>query len=654
MNRYFYLKMALQNIRKNKQIYVPFILAATGMVSLYCIFAFMTYNTGLTLIRGGDTVKSVLNTGCHIMEIFSVVFLFYTNSFLIKQRKRELGLYCVLGMEKKHVAKILSRETLFCGSVSVGGGILFGILFSKACYIILLRIVGSGVKLGFMAPQKAVGRTLFLFFLLFLAIYIYNSSCVKMIRPLELLQSGKKGEKEPRAKWVMALLSIGMIGAGYYLAITSGSPIEALSKFFIAVLLVIGGTYGLFVSVVVGVLKILQKNKKYYYQTSHFAAVSGLQYRMKRNGISLANICILSTAVLVMISTTAAIYAQVYSKETVITMNGGWLGEKKTQQLMEELEPVLEKYGKTKEDVFTMKAGGAICKIKGDSFERFDAKGGDTPSDLSVLEVMDAANFEKSTGEEVSLKKGEALVYIVYGSRLSDKITVAGEEYNVKEYRQGSPYPATEASVSKSYFMVVNSEEQVEEIGRALSQTGEFRNKDYGWYWYLSPELDKDGEIALASGMRAVAEKYNYKVDCGEENNDTFIAVNGSLLFIGIFLGIVFMLAAVLIIYYKQLTEGYEDSERFDIMCKVGMSKEEVKASIRSQVLLVFFLPVLTAGVHLLAASPCLKKVLMAFQVTEMRLFNISMLVTYGIFMLVYVCVYGLTARVYYHIVNAE
>lgn len=653
MNKHFYMKMALQNIRKNKRIYVPFILASVGMTTLYCIFAFMAYNTGLDLVRGGDTVKIVLGLGCRVMEIFSVIFLFYTNSFLIKQRKKELGLYCVLGMEKRHVAKILSRETLLCGGTAIIGGIVFGVLFSKVCYVILLRLLGNGVVLGFMAPGKAIGRTILVFTLLFLAVYIYNSSCIKMIHPSELLQSGKKGEAEPKAKWLRTLISLGMLGGGYYLAISCGSPISAINEFFIAVLLVIGGTYGLFTSVIVAVLKLLQKKKSYYYKTKHFVAVSGLMYRMKRNAVSLANICILSTAVLVMVSTTVTIYAKIEGEETAISVSGNWIGEEKTKALEKELAEVIERYGKKEEDVLTLKAGGAICLTDQEGFRVADLKENMYSSQITVLNVMDAKSFEESFGEKLSLQETEALVYVIYGETLGKELSIGDKTYKVREYRQDCPLPM-EHVVSKAYLMIVPEEEQVLEISRILNGQEDFSEGDESWDWYLLPKLDKEGEIKLAGDIRSVVKEYGFSVVCGQEKKEDFIAVNGSLLFIGIFLGIVFMMATVLIIYYKQLTEGYEDCGRFQIMSKIGMSEEEVKSSVRSQVLLVFFLPVMMAGIHLLAASPCLKNILMLFQVMDGKFFAISTLATFGIFVLIYVCVYGVTARTYYHIVETS
>ncbi|MFW5646602.1 MAG: FtsX-like permease family protein [Acetivibrio ethanolgignens] len=653
MNKHFYLKMAVQNIRKNRRIYVPFILAAIGMTALYCIFSFMAYNTGLELVRGSDVVKTVLAMGCRIMEIFSVIFFFYTNSFLMKQRKKELGLYCVLGMERRHVDRILSRETLVCGVISIGGGLLLGSLFSKACYVILLRLLGNGVTLGFMAPGKAIGRTVLVFAGVFLLIYLYNSSCVKMIRPLELLQSGKKGEREPKAKWLQAILSTAMLGFGYYLAISSGSPVEASNEFFIAVIWVIAGTYGLFQSVIVAVLKLLQKKKSYYYKTRNFVAVSGLQYRMKRNAVSLANICILSTAVLVMVSTTVTIYAQIEGRETVIQVSGDWQGEKETNGLEKRLEKMIGKYGKKKTDVFAMRESIIICYLKNGNFVRMESEKVNF-TDIVILEMIDAPNFEKSFGEKLSLKPGEVIIYKILGEELPKTIQIGEKTYKVKEARYGCPYPDIKKPVSKAYFIVTADEKELCSIYQTLSGEETSALENYHYYWYLSPGLDREGELELAKKIRSAADEYGLLTESGEEAKEDFIAFNGSLLFIGVFLAIVFMAATVLIIYYKQLTEGYEDCERFQIMCKVGMSQEEVKASIRSQVLLVFFLPVLMAGIHLLAASPCLMKILNLFQVMDEKLFAVSAIVTLGVFALIYICVYGITARSYYHIVNGK
>ncbi len=657
MNKYFYLKMALQSIQKNRRIYVPFILAATGMVSMYSIFSFLAYNTGLQLVRGGDSVKMILGMGMRVMMVFSVIFLFYINSFLMKQRKRELGLYCVLGMEKKHVAKILSREILISGIIAIGGGILLGTLFSKACYIILLRIMGNGVKLGFMVPGKAIGSALLVFILLFLAVYAYNYSSIRMIRPLELLQSDKKGEKELKARWFWAAVSLGLLGAGYYIAITCGSPLEAVNLFFIAVLLVIGGTYGLFQTAIVAILKILQRNKTYYYKTKHFVAVSGLQYRMKRNAASLANICILSTVVLVMLSTTVTIYAEIErKKESSIRISGEWLGEEGQKDFQKEATPVLEKYGRTWDEAFSMRVVELYAEKKNGQFEQFMDNEQLTLRDICVLQLISQEDFEKSFGEKLSLKENEIFVYAIQGEELPKEIVLGNSSYRVAGQQKGTPRPSekSEPEICDTYFLIFKNETQIKEIYAAIDSGEEWSEALYTYYWEISPDLDREGEIELAKRLKEIAKKYDFWLSSGEMDRETFLAVNGSLLFIGIFLGIVFTFATVLIIYYKQMTEGYEDSSRFGIMCKVGMSKAEVWSAIKSQMLLVFFSPVVMAGLHLLAAVPCLEKILILFGVVDMKLFALSAFITFGIFSLLYVCVYGITARTYYHIVNAE
>lgn len=657
MSKHFYLNMALQNIQKNKRMYLPFLLASAGVVALYCSFAFLAYNTGLTLVRGGDSVKIVLHTGIKVMAVFSVIFLFYTNSFLLRQRKKELGLYCVLGMEKRHVAKLLFWESLLLASLAIGGGILLGSLFSKAAYALLLKIVGHGVKLGFMVPRKAISSTLFLFLPLFFVIYLYNYSCVRMIRPVELLQSDKKGEKEIKAQWLWAVASLGMLGAGYYIAITCGSPLKAINLFLIAVLLVIAGTYGLFQAGIIAILKLLQKNKGYYYTTKHFISLSGLLYRMKQNAVSLANICILSTMVLVMISTTATIYAQIEGKETFLSIRGSWQGEEKTKAFEKKLKPLLKKYGKSSKDGISIKQMELYLEKQDEQLFPFeDNNQAFLMENLCILQLVDTKTFEKSFGEKLALDEGEALAYAMHGEQLAKDIVIGNLPYHLIGRREGNPYPFEEEMLAlcDSYFLVVKDDEEIQKIHAAVGKGEEWSEALYSYCWNLVPELEREDELRLAKSIQGIAKEYGFLVTSGEQEKEDSLAINGSLLFIGIFLGIAFLFATVLIIYYKQLTEGYEDSSRFEIMCKVGMSQDEVWASIKSQVLLVFFFPLLMAGLHLLAAEPCLEKILVLFQVVNVRLFAVSAFATFGMFGMIYVGVYGITARVYYHIVNAE
>ena len=666
MGKSLYWKLAQQNIKKNKRAYFPYIIASICMVALYYIFHSIPEYPGLSKVRGGDSVIMLLNMGSGVMAFFTIIFLFYINSFLIKQRKKELGLYCVLGMEKRHISHVLMDEMILVAGISIVGGLLCGLLFSKVAYVILLRILGAVVQLGFVVAWKGIRKTVVLFGILFFVLLIYNMSRVHLINPVELLSGGNAGEKEPKTKWIQAILGFATLGGGYYLANTVASPIAAINTFLLAVVLVMVGTYLLFSAGSIALLKLLKKHKKYYYQTKHFVAISGLIYRMKQNAVGLANICILSTAVLVTLSTTVCIYTSLdetlrnnYGRD--VTVSSQALSDEDKDKVDKKIQKVLEDYQIQPVVVEKSQDINVYEYQEGDSFNYKDVDNMSSSS-MSSIKIMEATGYEEMTGDQVELQSGEALIGSLGDKYVDPQITISGQTFQIVGKLPKTKFCSEDyvPIFSSSYVVVVSSRSEVEAIYDAyMKETGEVESGaaqsfEYAYSYGMDLDCEADTQIELKNTLAKELEMYPVNVKGIEAARESFMALHGGLLFVGIFLGIVFLMATVLIIYYKQISEGFEDKKRFEIMCKVGMGHLEVKTSIHSQILTVFFFPVVLAGVHLIAAYPCIKKILAMFGLMNGTIFIITCIATYVVFLIVYAIVYLLTAKIYLGIVEGD
>lgn len=450
MVKNLYARLAFNNLKKNRKIYLPYILTCIVTVLMFYMIHSLSVNESITTMHGGKTIQYSLSYGTIIVGIFAVIFLFYTNSFIIKRRKKEFGLYNILGMEKRHIGVVLIFETLYISLISISIGLLLGIILDKLMYLIIAFILHANYGINFFISWKSILVTFALFAAIYIGIYIFSFIRVQISQPIGLLKGENIGEKEPKTRLVMALIGLLCLTLGYICAVFTKNAIAAIELFFIAVILVIIGTYFLFAAGSIALLKILKHNKKFYYKTNHFTSVSGMIYRMKQNAIGLASICILFTMLLVTISTTTS-------------------------------------------------------------------------------------------------------------------------------------------------FM----------IG---------------------------------------------KNDMGND----FMSIYGGMFFLGVYLGTLFLMAMILIIYYKQISEGYEDKKRFEIMQKVGMSYAEVKKSISAQILIVFFLPLIMAGIHVAFAFPMINLILDIVGLTNTKLFVFCSLGCFVFFSIIYVIVYLLTAKVYYRIVKAK
>jgi len=660
MSRFFYAKLAAINLKKNAQTYLPYILTCIGTVMMYYIMVFLSENEGLGKMTGGSEVQMILNLGCYVIAIFAAIFLFYTHSFLVKRRKKEFGLFNILGMEKKHIARVLAFETLYVAGISLGAGLLGGILLSKLIFMVLLKILNFEVPLGFNVSGPALAAALVLFAGIFLLTLLNTLRQIHLAKPVELLMGGQTGEKEPKTKWPLVVIGTLSLGGGYYISLTTQSPLAALTQFFFAVLLVMVGTYCLFTAGSIAVLKLLRRNKGYYYQTRHFTAVAGMMYRMKQNAVGLANICIMATAVLVMVSTTVSLYIGMEDVLRTrfpqhIMISTPVPVQQSVEGLQTSVKDVLAKHRLEGKDRLDYRYAALVGNQVGGRVITDLSNISNDSSSIREFYLIPLEDYNRLTNQTASLGDDEILIYSSTNVYEEDTLTVLNRTFTVKE-RLDSFFEnnLNRISISGSYYVVVKDMDVVKAMEEARAK--ENGDDPSGYRYYLGFDLEAgEAEIsAVYQDIRtSVGSDYpGSRIESPVAVKESFFAVYGGLFFLGIFLGALFIMATVLIIYYKQVSEGYDDKARFEIMQKVGMSREEVRGSIRSQVLIVFFLPLVTAGIHIAFAFPIITKLLAALNLTNVGLFAWCTAGTILVFALFYAIVYGLTAKVYYRIVS--
>lgn len=644
MNSKIYGKLAVTNLKNNRKSYIPYILASAFSVMMYFIMDNLYRNR--SLVEKGSPLAIMLSYADAVLLIFSIIFLFYINSFLIKRRKKELGIYNILGMGKGHLGKMLFLESVITTVASIIGGILAGILLSKLVYLILLKILHMGGKIEYRISLASTGMTTILFGAIFILIFLYNLLQMKLSNPIELLRGGNTGEREPKTKWIMTIIGILCLAGGYSIALITKEPLQALGQFFIAVLLVVVGTYALFMAGSITLLKILRRKKSYYYKTRHFTAVSGMIYRMKQNAVGLANICILSTMVLVMVSMTVSLYGGMndvittrFPYEAQITSSG--INQKEEGQI----EEIIKNMTKKNHTVPTSQIRfhvGRFTTVYNNKTKKLDmmAAGEYTNSNTVDLVMIPLSDYNQTEGKNVNLKENEVLLY----------------HRNHKRTHKKSD---TEALKNKKVIQLNSiSYKVVDELDRLAIAKADTTSFIDGWYVVV-----KDSSI-ITSYLKDIYEnsniydelkeyygkiQYSYSFNLNG-SRASFYELYGGFLFIGIFLGIIFLMATTLIIYYKQISEGYDDRERYQIMQKVGMSKKEVRQSIRSQVLLVFFLPLIMAVIHLAFAFKIITKLLSVLNLTNVSLFFMYTVGTVAVFAVIYAIIYSITAKEYYKI----
>lgn len=670
MKRGVYRTLAWTGVRNNRKLYVPYLLTCTGMVMMCYIMSFLGANPAIAEMRGGDTMQSILGLGFGVLAVFSVIFLFYTNSFLIRRRTKEFGLYNILGLGKRHLALVLLLETGAIAAVTLCAGLALGIVFSKLAELMLVKLMEGTQTTQFSVGLGAAVQTALLFALIHALIYGNALRRIRVANPVELLHSERAGEKPPKANWLPALFGVALLGTAYYLAVSIRDPVAALVVFFFAVVMVVAATYLLFISGSVTLCRLLQKNRRYYYKTNHFVSVSSMAYRMKRNGAGLASICILCTMVLVMVSSTVCLYFGAtgslrtrYARQfnldvivdTVEELQSGW-----TQAVRGAAADTAGARGLAAENELDYRVAAFGAPLRDGRLVTDGST--DAIADMWQVFLVPLDDYNRLAGREVSLSGGEVLLCATKGMAYpADTLQIGdGAPLAVRERVEPFVSNAIDAmQIVPSLYVVVP------DFARAVRQLEDgAADLQVALHWYYAfdlpcgDEAQREVDAALVEALetvkQAAQQEGNFYVGLESRavQRANFLGLYGGLLYLGVLLGIVFLAAAVLIIYYKQVSEGYEDQARFGILQQVGMTRREIRRSVNSQLLTVFFLPLVTAGVHLSFAFPMIQKMLLLFGLADVSLLIVITACCYLVFALFYMAVYRATSRAYVAIVS--
>ena len=655
-------KLAVSNLIKNRKLYYPFALAVLLAVTITYLFYSLTLNPNIGKIRGGETISMTLGLGMVIVTIASAIIVLYANSFVMKNRSKELGIYGMLGLEKRHLISMVFKELLIFGSLTLTAGLGLGALFDKLIFALLLKLMNMKVELVATFQPSVFILVLIVFGAIFLGLIFINAFRIARMNALQLSREKASGEKKGRFLGLQTILGLISMGAGYFLAVTVENPLNAVLIFFVAVLLVILGTYLLFNAGITVFLQILKKNKRYYYQPNNMISVSNLIFRMKKNAVGLATIAILSTMVLVTMSAATSIFkgSETFKK----VMNPHDFGITGQNVEKEDINKLLDQYASdkgltvTKKEVLTYSSFG-VANQEGTKLTIFE-KGQNRVQPKTIFMVFDQKDYENMTGQKLALSGKEVGLFTKNKELQGQKeLTLNGQTYTIKEEIKKDfilehvpnqyniltsdynylvvpdlkafldQYP--NSSIFNQYYGGMNVTASEEEQLKLADDYAKFLNN-------FNRELNKEGSYVYGSNLA--------------DSSAQMSALFGGVFFIGIFLSIIFMVGTVLVIYYKQISEGYEDRERFIILQKVGLDQKQIKQTINKQVLTVFFLPLLFAFLHLAFAYHMLSLILKVIGVLDATMMLTVTLSICAIFLIVYVLIFMITSRSYRKIVQ--
>lgn len=667
----FYPKLAWDGIRKNKRLYTPYLLTCIGMVMMYYIILFLAQSPVIQQLPGSETIGSLLGLGSWVIAFFAMLFLFYSNSFLVRRRKKEFGLYNILGMGKWNITKILFWESVMIAAIALGLGIGSGIALSKLFELGMANLMSGQISYEFSISLSGVVTTVLVFGVIFGLILLNSLWQISLSNPVALLRGGNTGEKPPKAKWLMTIAGVLILVAAYYLAVNLEDPTTILVLFFVAVLMVIAATYLLFISGSVTLCRVLQKNKRYYYKSNHFVSISSMAYRMNRNGTGLASICILLTMVLVMLSSTTALFVgsedslrSRYPKDINVNLSMDRfqdIEEENVCHFREKIDGLLDAYQVEAQSVYDYRAvttSGLLTEggldTSESAFATLNGLNMEQKSTVVLAYFVSLDDYNQLMGENQTLEKDQVLIYPFRTEYTAPTFQInGGEEYQVKAVVDDFVDNGNSAmTVFPTVFVFMPD---LETAIAPMQQLADFSGDsilDYEWYYGFDLGLPAEEQISISGEIRQLLQDQNTNVESLEANRVDFYSLFGGLFFLGIMLSIVFLTAAVLIIYYKQVSEGYEDQGRFEIMQKVGMTKRDIRKSINSQMLTVFFLPLMTAGIHLCFAFPMISKMLRMFNLWNTTLLIETTAGCFVIFGVFYALVYRLTSNAYFSIVS--
>ncbi len=662
---FFFPRLAAVNLRKNQQTYLPFLLSVTGCFAAVFMLANIAYGPGISDLPGGDALLSMLTFGIAVLCLFSVAFILYTNSFLMKRRKRELALYAILGLERRHVARTLFWESLYAYLLTTAAGLLTGVLLGKLMFLLMLRIVRYPTALDYTPSPLLALITIAAFGGVFLIVLLTNLVRIGHASPVALLQSENAGEREPRASWLITLVGIAALGWAYWIALTVQSPLQAMAQFFVAVILVILGTFALFTSGSVRVLKTLRTWRRFYYRPRNFVSVSGMIYRMKQNAAGLASICILSTMVLVTLSTTIALYAG--SQENInlyypTDMALSWPAEQGPQEdMIGRIRDAAIRHGVAIEDEMRFREIRMQVRRDGNVLLRHDAQEMAETGEAGIeLHLLTLDEYNQLAKTSASLQPGEILFHSNQGVTGIPELQAgsSGPTYVVREELRTFPTQPNNEHVQDLIYTVVLADASAASVlsaallgPEAAEPAGSLRER---YLFNLSGDSNATYAVAEETQILLWNSVDNGTAESRQRSTADWFGLFGGFLFIGIFIGAMFLMATVLIIYYKQVSEGYQDRVRFEILQKVGMDRHEVGSTIRRQILMVFFLPLAGAVLHLGFSFGFLPKMLALFGLYNVPLYVLCAVLTLAVFALIYLVVFAVTARTYGRLVRFD
>ncbi len=651
MKKHIYWSLALQSLKKNYRISLPFLGGSVIMTAMFYSITSLAFNPELTQTFGGNVMQELLGFGERIMMLFTLIFFFYLNSVLFKNRRQENGLFTILGMEKSHLIRIQIYQILILFVGTIGVGLLLGIGLDKILFMLILRFSGMDPSFGFYISQEGLQDTILWIGLCYLSILIWSIVSTLRCNPLESLHGKQVGEKPIKNRWLLAFFGFLCLGSGYALALWVKDPIAALIYFFVAVILVILGTYLLFAFGSTVIVQILQNNKRFYYQPSHFVSVSTMRYRLKQNGMALANIAILSTMVLVALSTTTALLAGIdssldhqYPRNFIVNLVSSYPisssedalvpglntinGLMSTQDIEEKVLTIAQEYGlnPTNPEVI-LRDGLVVSTEEGSSFQ--------TPViDLADFNRLVNGNYTLTPGEMISLTPEIPTGTILY-SQMEENTTpiLIKEVVNRPEVLD--------------FLITYLDERQAMLVG----DLREVHSENFHVFVLFDSEADESSKSVL-DFYHTLEENFPelgvMSVRTRASDKEEILSVYSGILFIGIYLSVLFLLAVILIMYYKQLSEGLEDQRRFAIMQNIGLEAKQIHKIINDQVLVMFFLPLGVALIHLCFAYPMIQKILNMLTMGENRVFLLVSTICFLIFALIYIIIYKLTARTYF------
>ena len=659
------IRLAWSGIRKNRKLYLPYCLTIIGMVMMSYIMQALSYAPALHSFKGANQLEAILSLGKLVIAVFAAIFLLYTNSFLIRRRYREFGLYNVLGMDKNALCRVVFWENLMVAALGLTAGLFFGGALYKLAELGLVNMVHGQVDHSFTVEWSAIRFTLAIFAVIFAMLLLRSMVQVRRSNPLELLRSEAAGEKPPRANYLLGFLGVALLAGAYYMAVTISNALSAFTWFFVAVLMVIAGTYLVMISGSVVLCRLLQKWKGYYYKKQHFVSVSSMAYRMKRNGAGLASICILATMVLVMISSTGSLYigaedamANRYLHDSGLTLRLSrleWMDDAHLAEIEAALDGTLEaqKVTPTAREIYRYATISGVFAGEELLTDPTEAGGVTNYNEVYSLYFVPQEDYNRLFGTDLQLQPGQALAGAYNCSLQWDTIQIGQLQLEIAgQMPRDMTMGVMKVSVVPSVVLVVSDMQELsglESLGVTMS--------DYCGFDFDLPEEDIVAvHQALCESLKtlSIADGIKVQSECPILERDDFYLTFGGLFFIGIMLSVIFIAAAALIIYYKQVSEGYEDQSRFAIMRKVGMTRQDIKKSVNSQILTVFFIPLLLAGVHLAFAFPMVWKILTMFSLTNKRLAICTNIGAFLIFCVFYVVIYRFTAHAYYRIVSGQ